>query len=61
MSNGADAGDVVGLVTVEDPDNVDPDSPTQTHNCSVGGEGLGVFIIDNDSGNLKVHSSMMWS
>lgn len=52
-------GDIVGLVTVVDPDNVDPDSPIQTHNCSVGGDGLGVFTIDHGSNNLKVNETII--
>ncbi|XP_061173276.1 protocadherin Fat 4-like [Saccostrea echinata] len=58
VSNSADVGEVVGLVTVIDPDNLDPDSPTQNHSCTVGGEGLGVFTMDFGSKILKVESSV---
>ncbi|XP_062574138.1 protocadherin Fat 4-like [Saccostrea cucullata] len=58
VSNSAGVGEVVGFVTVVDPDNVDPDSPTQNHTCTVGGEGLGVLTMDPGSNVLKVESSV---
>jgi hypothetical protein len=53
VSNAADAGDVVGIVTVIDPDNSGT-TQRQTHTCTVGGEGVGMFTFDNSNMQLKV-------
>lgn len=54
VSNNVVVGDIVGLVIVVDLDNVDFDFLVQIYNCFVGGDGLGVFIIDYGFNNLKV-------
>lgn len=55
VSNDAAVGDPVGIVTVIDPDN----SGTvqgQTHSCIVGGEGVGIFTVENAEMLLKASS-----
>ena len=59
VSNNAAVDDVVGIIEVTDPDNYKMDPPVQSHNCSVGGEGLNVFIVDNEAMNLKVCCCVM--
>lgn len=46
VSNDAAIGDAVGIVTVIDPDNSGI-THGQTHNCTVGEEGVGVFVVNN--------------
>ena len=54
VSNNAALDDVVGIIKVTDPDNYNMDPPVQSHNCSVGGEGLNIFTVDNEAMTLKV-------
>ncbi|XP_052104048.1 protocadherin Fat 4-like isoform X4 [Mytilus californianus] len=57
VSNAAGIGDAVGIVTVTDPDNSGI-THEQTHNCTVGEEGVGVFIVNNPNLLLKVSGSI---
>ncbi|XP_033734474.1 protocadherin Fat 2-like [Pecten maximus] len=46
VSNAASPGDVVGFITVTDPDNEGADIPAQVHTCTVGGDAMGFFTVE---------------
>ncbi|XP_060077517.1 protocadherin Fat 4-like [Ylistrum balloti] len=46
VSNTASPGDVVGFITVKDPDNQGSDTPVQVHTCTAGGDALGFFSTE---------------